>query len=142
MLTLIVLEIIRAITIWPHHQEFDFQVFQSKDEMEKVWVADGGDKKDLPKVNFETETVIAAFAGEQKTEGFGIKIEKVVEVRGQNSVVKVIYSRSIPPRDSNPKAVLNYPNHVIVIKKAAEVQIVDKESDDGQYLMDARNYQK
>ncbi|MCY3020406.1 MAG: protease complex subunit PrcB family protein [Planctomycetota bacterium] len=55
------LRILRALEWWPDHKKAERLVFQSRGEMEKVWLADGGKEGGMPQVDFEKQTVLAFF---------------------------------------------------------------------------------
>lgn len=113
---LAILEILRALT-WSHpHAKAEQLVFRSQDELAKVWVADGGKKEDLPKVDFEKEMAIAVFAGEKPNSGYGVKIEKVA-VDQDTKVLDVLFNESAPDPGKMYAQVLSYPCQVVVVKR-------------------------
>src|SRR5687767_9343290 len=93
-------QILGFITWSPEHQRAGQFVFQTQDEMAKVWIADGGKKeetpqrydevgelrvddlkavknKEVPVIDFTKNTVVAIFAGEKNAGPHTIKIEKI-----------------------------------------------------------------
>jgi hypothetical protein len=73
--------------------------------------------------------VLAVFAGEKRTGGYKIKIEKVLQDKDNN--VAVLYRESPPPPRSMVTQSLTYPRDAAVIKKVAgKVQFVNVDSDE------------
>lgn len=134
-ITFVILEILRAIT-WPGaHAQAEQLVFQNQEELAKVWNADMDKNKlsprpELPKVDFDKETVLAVFAGEKRTGGYKIKIEKVLQDKDNN--VAVLYRASAPKPGGVVTQSFTYPRDVAVIKKVAgKVQFVNVDSAEG-----------
>jgi len=147
------LQILGVLTWSPQHKQAEQMVFQNKEEMAKVWVADGGKatelperydeigeirvhdpeiKDKLPKVDFQKHTVLAVFAGEKPSAGFTVKIEKVAQSRDGKETV-VLYRETAPRGIA--AAVLTYPSHVVVVKKlTGKVAFVSAESEEGKKL--------
>ncbi len=55
--------ILRKLQWMPEHKKVEQTVFQSRDEMLKVWLADGGKEADLPSLDWDKEIAVAAFGG-------------------------------------------------------------------------------
>lgn len=130
---------ILGLIVWsPQHAKAGQYVFQSQDEMAKVWTGDGGKseqlpvnydevgeervfkeggkKKDVPKIDFEKNTVVAMFAGEKPSAGHAIKIERVCTPANQDDAwIYVLYRETAP--SAAAADVMTYPSHVVVIKK-------------------------
>jgi hypothetical protein len=144
------LQILGVLAWAPEHKKAEQFVFQTKDELAKVWTADGGKteevparydeigeirvfdegKKILPQVDFRKHTVLAVFSGEKPSGGYDIKIEKVLE-SGDRKNVAVIYRESAPAAGMDTIAVLTYPRHVVVVRKlTGKVAFLKADSDE------------
>ena len=103
MLALLVIEILRSLTWTGQHEAAGQQVFRTAAELEKAWVADGGDKAQLPAVDFEKEMVLAVFAGMKSSGGHGIQIEKVLKKQSDTKPkYYVLYRQTAPPECGVP----------------------------------------
>lgn len=149
-----VLQIIGVIAWTPDHKKAEQLVFQTKDELVKVWTADGGKteevparydqigeirvfdegKKLVPEVDFNRHTVLAVFSGEKPSGGYDVKIEKVLESDDKKKVA-VLYRESAPPAGMGVIAVLTYPKHVVVVKKiTGKVSFLRADSDEAKAI--------
>lgn len=125
------LEIVRSLTWSPAHVKAEQIVFQTQEEMGKVWVADGGKKEDLPQVDFDEEMVLAVFGGEKPTSDFEIKLEAIIENSAHRTKVYVIF-REITPENNKPRPVArSYPVQVAVLKRSGPVEFVNVDSERG-----------
>lgn len=137
MVALLVIEILRTLTWTGQHAVAGQQVFRTATELEQAWTADGGDKAALPKVDFEKEMVLAVFAGEKRTGGHRIQLEKVLLKQSQTKPkYYVLYRETAPPADAMVTMALTYPSHVVVVPKVtSEVMFFAADSPQGQELM-------
>lgn len=137
MIALLVIEILRSLTWTGQHEVAGQQVFRTAAELEKAWVADGGDKAQLPAVDFEKEMVLAVFAGQKNTGGHSIQIEKILKKQSDtNPKYYVLYRQTAPPPDAMVTQVLEYPAHVVVVPKVTgEVMFFPVDSPQGQQLL-------
>jgi len=149
-IVLAVLQIVGTVNWTPAHKKAECCMFRSADEMAQVWVADGGDKERMPRrydeigeirvfdeagkkerprgINFDKDMVLAVFAGEKPTGGYGVKIEKVVHAAAKKTVW-VIYSERTPEPGSAVTQALTYPSHVVAVRKVeGEVKFVKADS--------------
>jgi hypothetical protein len=149
-------QILGFVTWAPEHKGSDHLVFQSQEELAKVWIADGGKKEELPRrydevgeirvddakqpdnkkavpsIDFTKNTVIAVFAGEKNSGPHTIKIEKVA--KSDEKRVIVLY-REEGPREGEMAYVTLHPSHVVVIPKTVgEFKFIDIESDAGKKI--------
>jgi hypothetical protein len=130
----VILEVLRAI-VWPGaHVRTEQMVFQTKEELAKVWTADLDKNKltprpELPAVDFDKETVVTVFAGEKRSGGFVIKIENIAR---KDKEVVVLYRESTPPAGSMQTRALTYPCDVAVIKKTeGQFKFADAATEEG-----------
>jgi hypothetical protein len=120
---LMVLQILGAVNWTPQHKQAECLVFRTADEMAAVWVADGGRREQMPQrydevgeirvfeenrkksalpgIDFTQEMVLAAFAGEKPTGGYGIRIEKVLHDSAGKKVY-AIYRETAPGAPAKP----------------------------------------
>ena len=137
----VVLEILRSVA-WPQHRAPEKFVFHSRDEMAKVWVADGGAAEQLPAVDFDKEIVVAVFSGQKNSGGYGIKIEGVYYVQNKlsrNDPTVILYREKSPEPGSMQTRNLNYPSDVEIVKDSGphEYKFVDAGSDEGKQISKA-----
>lgn len=114
----VLVSILRALT-WPAaHKDAGALVFRSQEELQKVWVADGGKADELPKVDWDQEMVLAVFMGEKPTGGFSVRIEKVVRLAGgePETLAAICRCRS-PGADEEVTQALTCPAHVVVVPR-------------------------
>jgi hypothetical protein len=109
-------------------------------KLKEVWKASGGELAHLPKVDFETEEVLAVFAGEKPSSGYGVEIIGVYRrPRGDTlPQIKVFYRLTKPPADSVQLTVLTYPSAVVVIPRFEKSEFVFLNADedaDGKELL-------
>lgn len=155
----VVLSILGVIQWAPQHQKAEFRVFQSAKEMAAVWTSDGGksetlpaafdevgeirvyagtEARQMPKVDFAKHTVVALFAGEKSTGGYGIKAEKVLVTADKKKAV-VLYSEKSPAPGGPVTMVMAYPSHVVVIEKfTGEIKFVSVDSEEGKKLVEVK----
>lgn len=128
ILAWIVIEVVRSLS-WDTHTTPEQLVFRNKEEMQKVWEHDGGKADQMPKVDFEKETVVAVFAGE-KTAGSSVKIELIAQGDGDDRLI-VLYSVAAPEKEVKD-AKKTCPSQVAVIKKfAGEINFLDAATPEG-----------
>lgn len=128
ILAWIVFEVLRTLA-WDGHTTPEQLVFRSAGEMQKVWERDGGKADQMPKVDFEKETVLAVFAGE-KSAGHTAKIELIVQ--GENDDKLIAFYRISAPAKEEPNAKKTCASHVAVIKKfAGTIHFLDANSAEG-----------
>lgn len=132
----VLIEMLRVLA-WEGHQRPDELVIRTKDDLARVWANDG--RKDFPPpVDFEKEMVIAVFSGE-KSAGHKIEIQVVVrEPEGKKGLV--LFKETRPDSNTKPTSRKAYPSHVMVVRKAADVEFkfVDVESDEGKKFLEAQ----
>jgi hypothetical protein len=152
----VLVQMLGALTWGPHHAKAELLVFQTQEEMSKVWLADGGKKeevpqrydeigelriddkaapkkKDVPVIDFEKNTVVALFMGEMSNGIYTIKIEKIIT----GDMVFVLYKRTAEASSDAKvaKDIKTYPSHVVVIPKTTcEFKLVTEASDEGKEL--------
>ncbi|MCY3020408.1 MAG: protease complex subunit PrcB family protein [Planctomycetota bacterium] len=117
-------EILRTLK-WPRHKEAEQLVFTTQEELAKVWVADGGKRSELPGVEWKHETVVAVFAGEKKSGGYGVTIERVIEADFETSpYILVEYQETAPPQGEIPPPDRTWPSKVVVVGQRGVVGFV------------------
>jgi hypothetical protein len=128
------MEILRAFS-WQSHAAPGEFVMTTKAEMQTMWERDGGKEAQMPKVDFDKETVIAVFGGEKNGSGYRIHIDLVVHDKDDTQGI-VVYRETEPGADSRA-AQKSYPNHVVVVPKtAAKFKFVTAESPEGKDLIE------
>lgn len=68
----------------------------------------------LPVVNFETEMVLAIFAGQQPSGGYSIKIEKIKLI---DETLKIYFSYREPGPSENVTLAITQPYHIVRAEK-------------------------
>ncbi len=132
-IALALMQILRTLTWSGGHEQAENHAFQSAAEFEKIWVADGGDKANLPAVDFAKETVLAVFAGMKNTGGYDIQIEKVASRPGKTYV---LYRQTAPSPDGMVTMAITYPAHVVVVPKlTGEVIFLPSDSPEGKQIL-------
>ena len=71
-------------------------------------------QQELPKIDFDTEMILAAFMGERRTGGYEIRIKRIMKT--DKEIVAYIEEREPDPESFRTMA-LTQPYHVVVIKK-------------------------
>jgi len=142
---ILMLTILRTVAWVPGHQHDKAEqfVFQSEDELAKVWQADGqklAEKPgaDTPAVDFKKEMVLAAFKGQCNSGGHSIAIEKVAYSADDKGMV-VIFRQRGPGKDDMVTQALTFPAHVIVVEKKEikQVEWLDADSANGKAALEA-----
>lgn len=82
---------------------------------EELWKRHYGSDADRPLINFETETVLAVFAGLKRTGGYSIRI---TEVRLQNAELQISYQETVPAGDSLVSQNLSSPAHLVKVRSS------------------------
>ena len=134
LITWVILDCLRVL-VWPaDHGSASQLVFQTRDELSKVWVADGGKEADIPAIDFEKETVVAVFSGQKNSGGYSIKIERILsQKRGSVESIVVLFRETVPTPGSMQTRALTFPGHVVVIQKSvAKFSFVNVDSDEAQ----------
>jgi hypothetical protein len=130
----VLIEILRALS-WESHTSAAEYVFNSKAEMQAVYLQDGGKEDRMPKVDFDNETVIAVFAGEKSGLGHRIKIDAIV--RDEKDTTGIVVYTITAPEKENHGTQKSYPSHVVVVKKAkAKFTFLDSDSAKGKAVLD------
>ena len=71
-------------------------------------------KPELPKIDFDSEMILAAFMGERRTGGYVIRIKRIIKT--DKDIVAYIEEKEPDPESLRTQA-LTQPYHVVVIKK-------------------------
>ena len=79
-----------------------------------LWSAHGGPSSELPPVDFATEMVAAAFAGERPTPGHEIEI---VDARHSAASLAVVVREVPPPRDAIAAQMIVTPFHIVKLPR-------------------------
>jgi len=82
---------------------------------DRIRPAGNANAREIPKVDFSHEMVLAVFLGTRPTAGFKVEIKDVREAGGK-LVVKVEETK--PPKDAILAQVITSPYHVVVVKKS------------------------
>lgn len=82
---------------------------------EDLWKRHYGSDADRPLINFESETVLAVFAGQKPSGGYGIRI---TEVRLQAGELQVSYQETAPSPDTLVSQNLTSPAHLVKIRSS------------------------
>jgi hypothetical protein len=134
------IEVLRTLD-WAGQQKEagNFRISDEK-KLKEVWQASGGELAHLPKVDFETEEVLAVFAGEKPSSGYGVEIIGVFRrPRGDTlPQIKVFYRLTKPPADGFQATVLTYPATAVVIPRFEKSEFVflnAEEDADGRELI-------
>lgn len=93
-----------------------FLTLRSLTEFAELWnIHSQTDPAAMPKINFKQQMVIAVFTGEQRTGGYGIKIEKIIEL--ENSLqIHVTLIR--PKPDTDRVMMITQPNMIVVLPRS------------------------
>ena len=94
-------------------------VITTQEEWAKTWEKINQHKSpapEMPKVDFNTQSVVAVFLGMKGSGGFGIRIAET-KMSGEILNVKVVQSK--PGQDCMTTSALTQPYHLIVVDKAA-----------------------
>ena len=132
VLTWIILDIVRAFA-WPSdHKSAGQFVFQTREELNKVWVADGGLEADMPAVDFDKETVVAVFSGQKNSGGYSIQIDRILSRKsGREETIIVLFRETAPAPGSMQTRALTFPGHAVVIQKSmVQYKFVNEDSDE------------
>jgi len=113
---IILLSILRVLDWSPVHKTAENLLLKDAASLEKVWLADGGKKEELPKVDFDKEMVVAVFAG-AKEKPVRVSIERVVLNEDKLAVLYSVVEKGAQEED---KAVR--PNVQVVVVEKKEVK--------------------
>lgn len=72
-------------------------------------------RPELPKIDFETEMVIAVFMGVQKSGSYDIRIVEILQAEKE---IRVMVRQREPSPDTVQTMALTQPYHVVVIEKS------------------------
>ena len=159
-IVLAVLHIFGAVHWTPAHKNAECLVFRSAGEMAAVWLADGGKTGSVPRrydeageirvftegaegtsqfpaIDFEKHMVVAVFAGQKPSGGYGVKIEEVIYAAAKKTVW-VLYRETPPPPGAVTTQVLTYPSHVVAVRNVdGEVKFLKSDSDEARKVEEA-----
>ncbi|PIQ26932.1 hypothetical protein COW36_17015 [bacterium (Candidatus Blackallbacteria) CG17_big_fil_post_rev_8_21_14_2_50_48_46] len=82
---------------------------------QELWLRHYGSNSDRPMVNFETETVLAVFAGQKRTGGYSIRITQVA-IKGSELVVS--YQETAPSSSNLVSQSLSSPAHLVKVRSS------------------------
>lgn len=111
-------------------RERKFVVIKTNQEWEALWRAHrSGTSPDKPAPAFDiqSEMIVAVFAGEKKTGGYGIEIKRVEEDGAARSLNAFVTETSPPPKAIVTQA-LTQPYHIVKLRKV-DLPIVFKSGD-------------
>ncbi|MGD9386304.1 MAG: protease complex subunit PrcB family protein [Thioalkalispiraceae bacterium] len=92
-----------------------FLTFRSIIDFAEFWnVHSRGNLASIPKINFETQMVLAVFMGEKRTGGYAIRVEKIIE---QEKRLRVGILVITPDADSARTMMISQPYHIVVLPK-------------------------
>jgi hypothetical protein len=125
------IDVLRSLD-WAGQAEAGNVRISDEKKLKEVWKASGGELAHLPKVDFETEEVLAVFAGEKPSSGYGVEILGVFRrPRGDTlPQIKVFYRLTKPPADSFQATVLTYPAKVVVIPRFEKSEFIFVNADE------------
>jgi hypothetical protein len=99
------------------YKERDSLVIKDQDEWEKVWSLHTSNLDQIPripKIDFNTEMVIAIFRGEYTTSGYYTEITKITE---SNEKIEVVVTETNDLKGMMLD-VLTYPYHIVKLKRS------------------------
>lgn len=92
------------------------RIVSDQEAFENLWEEHTGSSSDLPRVDFEQQTVVAVMMGQKKTGGYQITI---TGVRKEGDALVVSYSEKMPASGSFNSQVLTAPAHLVRIDASA-----------------------
>lgn len=137
-MTWIVVAILRTLTWAPSHSEAQQLLIETHEQMCTQWNLDGGStehKEELPKVDFNKESLVAIFAGTKPTPGYVVVI-KSIEYSQEDKTLRVVYAVTTPDPKAMHEDAISHPYCVAVIKKyeVAKTVFIDQDSPEGKEL--------
>jgi len=100
-------------------RERKFLVIKNETEWKTVWqnhVQPNVPAKELPRVDFEKEMIVAVFLGEKPTGGYKVEITAIEEDRGKGRL-RVVVREGKPPAGAMVIQALTQPYHIVRVKK-------------------------
>ena len=101
-------------------RERKFLVIKTEPEWKAVWQSHGQPLipvKELPRVDFDKEMIVAVFLGEKPTGGYKVEITAMEEDQGKGQL-RVVTREGKPPVGSIATQALTQPYHVVRVKKS------------------------
>ena len=101
-------------------RERKFLVIKNETEWKTVWqnhVQPNVPAKELPRLDFDKEMVVAVFLGEKPTGGYKVAITAMEEDQGKGQL-RVVTRESKPPTGSMTIQAMTQPYHIVRVKKS------------------------